>query len=127
MIELYKDLADLKVAEEIINLEIQSLNSQVIEEQQKNLQLKSLLKAQNEFISTLQLSGEDLKAQLIFQAAEIKELQSKLEKYKKFKAAVIEELLNLRNTITNQNCEITSLNQVLADKNVKLEKFKEKN
>jgi hypothetical protein len=79
-----------------------------------------------EYIKTLQDTDEVNKARLILQAKDLEDLNSKLIKAKKFKAATQEERDNLHNTLKNQEFDILNLKREVDMKDAKIMKLKGK-
>ena len=119
-----RELADFKKSEQEFKQEISNLNSKLDDERRKNYRNENLLQLRGEYIKTLQNTDEVNKARVILLLKEIENLKVKLDKAKKFKIAVNEELDSLRFETHHQRSKNQQLNEELQQKDEKIKKYK---
>lgn len=91
----------------------------------KNFRHENLLHLRGEYIKTLQETDEVNKSRLILQLKENEDLRLKVDKLRNFKAASIEELNNMKNTLDSQEREIMQLKHEIEFKDEKIQLLKQ--
>lgn len=115
----------LRVSENRLRLEVQSLKSKIDNDQEKLLRFEKLLELRTEYINTLQDADELNKARLIVQLQEIEELQSKVYSRKDSSTAT-QDADDIRNQLALQEMEIQNLEETAELKEANLQKYKDR-
>lgn len=126
IMSIKRQVIDLKNSLKKSQLEVQSIDTKLNDERQKNLRSENLLQLREEYIRNLQETDETLRRRLTLQAEDVEKLREKVEQEKQFKTATNEELQSLHSTLASQDLETKNLQLAIESKDRKLKKWRNK-